>query len=283
MSKRYTAAYLGAVFSQEVASEKETIISCCDGREPDRWFVDTGEGRADFKALVAEISAGLVHEVLLRGREVLPHSSVLVGEFFDALMETDTELHYLPQGTTNPTEKLMAQILPLLTEWDNGMRVHFAAQGHFTLYAGLEDVRALRSILQRSGTRQAKRWLEDLLPLGEEALDPPGGECLASREIGNKRYAADRVAELIENDCESDTDALSVQLEREAADAERTLREAATAQEESDWDEFIAQYLRRRAAEVGRSTDLNEFNRNARVTVLNEEADLLDRRWKHGE
>jgi hypothetical protein len=39
----------------------------------------------------------------------------------------------------------------------------------------------------------------------------------------------------------------------------------------------MAAYLRGRAREISRGTDLNEFNREARAVVLREEADLLER------
>lgn len=277
---RYTAGYLGAVFAPEVGSEKEAVICMNEGVEPDRWFVDTEEGRAEFKALIAEVAQGNVHKVVLRDRIVLPNDVAQVGEFFDALVETDTELAYVEQGTTNPTEKFLAQLVPLLHEWNNGESAFMAERGWHTLHADTQDILWLRTFLHRSGTPQARRWLERLLPqLGEKVVDQPAGECLASLEIQNRRYAAGRVSEIIADHEDPTPGEIEEMLEREAVEAERTLEVEASAQEESDRDEYLAMYFRRRADEIERSDDLSPFDREARAIVLREEAELLDRRW----
>lgn len=152
------------MFPQDLAGEKEAIVSWNGGEEPNRWFVDLEEGRAEFKALVAEVAEGRVHKVVVRDRHVLPDNVALVGEFFDALMETDTELDYVQRGTTNPTEKFMAQLVPLLHEWNNGESAFMGARGWHTIHAGEADVRWLRGLLTQNNTEQARRWLERLLP-----------------------------------------------------------------------------------------------------------------------
>lgn len=162
--RRYTAGYLGALHPEMLPGEREAVIAWNEDEEPDRWFVDLEDGRAEFKALIAEIAECRVHRVVLRDRHALPDDTALTGEFFDVLMQTDTELHYVEHGTTNATEKLLAQLVPLLHEWNAGEIESMAANGWYTIHAGREDVSWLRAFLSRSDTPEAARWLERLLP-----------------------------------------------------------------------------------------------------------------------
>lgn len=162
--KRYTAAYLGALFPETLDGEKEAVIAWNDGEEPDRWYVDLEDNRAEFRALTAAVSEGRVHQVIVRDRHVLPDNVAWNGEFFDALLATDTELNYVERGTTNPTEKFMAQVLPLLHEWNNGESAFLAERGWHTIHAGNDDVRWLRNFLAGSDSDEARRWLDRLLP-----------------------------------------------------------------------------------------------------------------------
>lgn len=159
---RYTAGYLGATFADQVDAEKTAITAGNKGIEPYMWYVDL-EGSADFKNLLAEIEAGRISRVVMRDRGVLPNDVALIGEFFDAAMETGTELVYAEQRVAEPNERMLAQLVPLLHEWANGEAAFMAARGHFTIYAGLEDVRWLRGLLTENNTVQGRRWLNVLL------------------------------------------------------------------------------------------------------------------------
>ncbi|MGW3274499.1 hypothetical protein ACWDFH_23965 [Streptomyces kronopolitis] len=162
-SGRYTAGYVGATFPDEVESEKAAITAGNKGIVPDKWYVDL-KGWAQFNDLRADVDSGRVSRVVMRDRGVLPDNVDMIGEFFDAAMETSTELVYIDQRLAEPNERLMAQLVPLLHEWNNRESEFMAARGCFTIHAGLEDVRWLRDFIGQSESQQAKRWLEQLLP-----------------------------------------------------------------------------------------------------------------------